>query len=79
MQMMRATRRVLSEVPAICSFFSSTSGATYAQTSATTSGRVTLASLRDKYTKGTPITAITAYDYPSAAHVRFHCSTFNHY
>jgi len=32
---------------------------------------VTLASLREKYKNGAPITAITAYDYPSAVHVRF--------
>lgn len=34
-----------------------------------TSGRVSLNSLKEKYLRGSPITAITAYDYPSAVHV----------
>ena len=32
--------------------------------------RVTLRSIRSKYSKGEPITMVTAYDYPSAVHVR---------
>lgn len=31
--------------------------------------RVTLRTLRNKYLKGTPISVVTAYDYPSAVHV----------
>lgn len=32
--------------------------------------RVTLRTLRDKYVRGEPISMVTAYDYPSAVHVR---------
>ena len=32
--------------------------------------RVTLRTLRAKYARGDPITMVTAYDYPSAVHVR---------
>ena len=32
--------------------------------------RVTLRTLRDKYMRGEPISMVTAYDYPSAVHVR---------
>jgi hypothetical protein len=32
--------------------------------------RVSLTTLHEKYKRGEPITAITAYDYPSAVHVR---------
>lgn len=34
--------------------------------------RVTLRSIRSKYSKGEPISVVTAYDYPSAVHVRPH-------
>ena len=32
--------------------------------------RVTLRTLREKYARGEPLTMVTAYDYPSAVHVR---------
>ena len=32
--------------------------------------RVTLKTLRDKYARKQPISMVTAYDYPSAVHVR---------
>lgn len=32
--------------------------------------RVTLRTLQQKYAKGEPISMVTAYDYPSAVHVR---------
>ena len=34
-----------------------------------THSRVTVKSLQEKYQQGQPITAVTAYDYPSAVHV----------
>ncbi len=35
--------------------------------------RVTLRTLRAKYARGEPLTMVTAYDYPSAVHVRCFC------
>ena len=39
--------------------------------------RVTLRSIRSKYSKGKPISMVTAYDYPSAVHVRLQPSDRN--
>ena len=36
---------------------------------AESNARVTLSTLRKKFAAGTPITVVTAYDYPSAVHV----------
>lgn len=42
----------------------------YSGPSAASPRRVTLRTLRKKYEAGTPISMVTAYDYPSAVHVR---------
>ena len=44
--------------------------AVYAGPSAPSPKRVTLRTLRSKYAAGQPISMVTAYDYPSAVHVR---------
>lgn len=41
----------------------------YSGPSAASPSRITLRTIRQKYAKGTPITMMTAYDYPSAVHV----------
>jgi len=51
----------------ICKGYSTYGAATVPLTT-----RSTLTSLQHKYKRGEPITAITAYDYPSAVHVRLH-------
>jgi 3-methyl-2-oxobutanoate hydroxymethyltransferase len=45
--------------------------AVYGGPSTAPSDRVTLRTLRAKYKRGEKITMVTAYDYPSATHVRW--------
>lgn len=43
----------------------------YSGPTASAGKRVTLRTLRQKYEKNEPLSMVTAYDYPSAVHVRF--------
>jgi 3-methyl-2-oxobutanoate hydroxymethyltransferase len=54
-------QRQVSELPA---------GNVYPGPSPPSPQKVTLRTLRAKYGRGDPITMVTAYDYPSAVHVR---------
>ena len=51
----------------------------YSGPSADRAKRVSLRMLRQKYRVGEKLTMVTAYDYPSAAHVRAHIGKVNYH